>query len=103
MRTPWMVSSSKQMRSLGGPARGLLNQVAVLYGHADLVPKSQQQAQFRGGEAAAVRGAKQQQTKGLFLGLEADDHHAAQAVLCRQFAKAPYGFVALERGEIVVA
>src|ERR1700739_1759073 len=83
-------------------ARGLLNQIAVLDRHADLVSESEKQTQFGGSEAAAIRRAKQQEAECLLLGLEADHHQAAQAMFDGEFTKTADGFVLFERREVVV-
>src|SRR5215470_4901422 len=63
-----------QDMQLFGAAGGLLNQIAVFHGHADLMSQGQEQTQFRGRKAAIVRGAEEKQAKGLFFGLQTDDN-----------------------------
>src|SRR5271157_2555185 len=86
-----------------GAARGLLDEVAVFDSHADLVAEGEEQAQFGGSKTAIVRGAKEEEAEGLFLGLQADDHDAAQAMFESEFAETANGLVLFEGGEIVVA
>src|SRR5690348_12548701 len=86
-----------------GAARSLLNQVAVLNGHSDLVAERKQKAQFGGSKASIIRGAEQENPKGLLLGLKADGHHTAQSLSQSQFAEAADGFFLVEGGERVVA
>ena len=61
-------------------ARSLLDQVAVLDGHADLMAQCQQEAQLGGGKASVVRSAQKQNAESLFFGLQADGHDAAQSL-----------------------
>src|SRR5215472_4183664 len=67
--------------------RGLLNQVAVLHGHADLVSEREQEAQFGGSEIAVVGSAEQKHAEHAFLGLQTDSHDGAQTLLEQQLAK----------------
>src|SRR5260370_21507805 len=78
----------QQMQLLGAPGR-LLNQIAILHGHADLVSQSQQKPQLRLREAASLRAVQQQQSSGLLLCLETDRNHAAHAVSHRQLPQGP--------------
>src|SRR5258708_305192 len=71
-----------------GAAGGLLNEVAIFDGHADLVAEGEKEAEFRGSEAAIVGRAEEKEAEGLFLGLETDDDDAAEAVLEGEFAEA---------------
>src|ERR1700676_147742 len=86
-----------------GATGSLLNQVAVFHAHPVLMAKGEKQTKLGGSETAIVRGAQQQQTESLFLGLQADDHHTAQAVAESEFAEAADGLIFFERAEIVVA
>ena len=84
-------------------ARSLLNQIAVLDGHPDLVAQSEQQPQFGRSKPPAVRRAEQQHAKRLLLGLQADGNHASQSLPQRQFAKSPYGLIFFKRGQRIVS
>src|SRR5580704_2703214 len=57
-----------------GAAGGLLDEVAILNGHADLVAEREKQAVFGGSKAAGIRSAQEQYAKGLLLSLKADSH-----------------------------
>ena len=87
---------------LFGAARSLLDQVAILDSHADLMAQREQQPQFRGSEAAVVRSTEEQNAKSLFLGLQADGHDAAQPLSERQFAEATDGLFLVQGGERIV-
>src|SRR5258708_12553265 len=86
-----------------GAARGLLDEVAIFDGHADLVAEGEKKAEFGGSEAAIVGSAEEKEAEGLFLGLETDDDDAAEAVLEGEFAEAAKRLVVFKRGEVVVA
>jgi len=86
-----------------GAARGLLDEVAIFDGHADLVAEGEKKAEFGGSEAAIVGSAEEKEAEGLFLGLETDDDDAAEAVLEGEFAEAAERLVVFKRGEVVVA
>ena len=86
-----------------GAARGLLNQVAVLHRHADLVAEGEKQAQLGGSKAAVVWCAEQQHAKSLFFGLEADGHDAAQSLCQCQFTETADGFLFFQSRKRVVA
>src|SRR5208282_2152560 len=88
---------------LFGASRGLLNEVAVFDGHADLVAKSKKQAQFGGGKTAIVGRAEEQEAESLFLGLQADDDDAPQTVLESKFPEMADGLVFFEGREVIVA
>src|SRR5260370_13656561 len=85
----------QQMQLLGALGR-LLNQIAILHGHADLVSQSQQKPQLRLREAASLRAVQQQQAKGLLLCLETDRNHGAHGVSHRQLPKAQENRLVLE-------
>ena len=91
-----------QYVELFGAPRSLLNQVAVLDGHADLVAQRQEKPQLGGREAPAVRRAEKQDSESLLLGLKADGHHAAKSLRERQFAEATDGLLFFESRERVV-
>ena len=61
-------------------ARGLLDQVAVLDGSADLLAQREQQAALGRSETAVIRGAEQQGAENALLGLQADAHHGTQTL-----------------------
>src|SRR5208337_16357 len=54
-------------------------------------------------EIFLIEGGTEDAAEGLFLGLQTDDHNAAQAVLESEFAEIANGLVFFEGGEIVVA
>src|SRR4029077_14960731 len=80
----------------------LLDEVASLDGHADLVPEGEKQAVFRGSKAAAVRSAKEEHAKGVLLRLKADGHNAAKTLRESELPKATNGLFAFESGDSVV-
>ena len=84
---------------LFGAAGSLLDEVAILDGHADLVPESKKEAVFRGGKAAAVWSAKEKNAKRVLLGLKADGHDAAKTLREGKLAEAAYGLFAFESGD----
>src|SRR5215472_92835 len=88
---------------LFGATRGLLDQVAVLDSHADLMAKRHQEAQFWGGETPVVRGAEKQDAESLLLGLETDGHDAAQTLCKSKLPETADGFFSVERGKGIVA
>ena len=92
-----------QYVKLFAPPRRLLNQIAVLYGHADLVPQREEQPQLRRCKAPAVRCSEKQHPEGLLFGLQADGHHAAQPLRESQLAESPDGLFFFERREGVIA
>ena len=92
-----------QYVKLFAPPRRLLNQVAVLYGRADLVPQREEQPQLRRCKAPAVRCSEKQHPEGLLFGLQADGHHATQPLRERQLAESPDGLFFFERREGVIA
>jgi hypothetical protein len=61
-------------------ARGLLDQIAILDGHADLVAEGEEQAQFRGREISIVRRAEEQHSEDAVFGLKADADDGSQAL-----------------------
>jgi len=83
-----------------GAARGLLDEVAIFDGHADLVAEGEKKAEFGGSEAAIVGSAEEKEAEGLFLGLETDDDDAAEAVLEGEFAEAAKRLARFKRGEV---
>ena len=84
-------------------ARGLLDQVAVLDRHADLLAEREKQPQLRRSEAAVVRRAEQQDAEDALLGLQADADHRAQALREQQVAHLAEGFLSFERLPVRVA
>src|SRR5579863_2897592 len=65
-------------------ARSLLDQVAVLHGHADLVAQRQEKVKLGRSEASAVGCAQQEDTESPLFGLQADGCHRAQTLLKRE-------------------
>ena len=82
--------------------RSLLNQVAVLDRHADLVPEREEKPKFRGRKAPVVRCAEEEHAERLFFGLQADGHHAAKRLRERQLAEPSDGFFLFEGRERIV-
>ena len=89
---------------LFGAARGLLDEIAVFDGHADLVAEREKQAKLGGSKAAAVGRAEEEDTENLLLGLQADADDAAESLGQSQLAEAADGlFLLVEGGEGIVA
>ena len=86
-----------------GAPRSLLNQVAVFHRHPDLMSQRQEQAEFRGSEASAVRCAQEEHAEGLLFGLEADGHDAAQPLREGQVAETTDGLFFFKSGKGIVA
>ncbi len=84
-------------------ARGLLDQVAIFDGHADLVAQGEEQAQFRRSEIAIVRRAEQQHSEDAIFGLQADADHGAQALSEQHLANVAEGFFFFERDPVGIA
>src|SRR6202034_4393065 len=61
-------------------ARGLLDQVAVLDGSADLLAQREQQAPLGRSETAVIRSAEQQRAEDALLSLQADADHLTQTL-----------------------
>ena len=78
-------------------ARGLLNEIAILDGHADLMAERQQQAQFRRRKTAAIRGAQKQHAESLLFGLQADPDNGMQMLADRELPETPESFFAFQR------
>src|SRR4029077_7311580 len=75
----------------------LLNQVAVLDGHADLVTEREQEPQLGCGEIAVVGSSEQQNSEHAFLGLQADFYHRAEALVEQHFPEMLELFFFFER------
>ena len=90
------------MQLFGAP-RGLLHEIAVFDGHADLMAESQQQPEFGGSKSPVVRRSQQQHAEGLFLGLQADGHHAAKPLREGQLPETSDRFFLFQRREGSVA
>ena len=85
----------QKVQLLGAPG-GLLNQIAILHGHADLVSQGQQKPQFRLCETASLRAIQQQKAERLILGLESDGNDGAHTVGQSQLAKTQESGLVLE-------
>src|SRR5579872_1287876 len=85
-----------------GAAGGLLDEVAILDSHANLVAEGEKEPVFGGSKAARIRSAQEQYAKGLLLGLKADCHDAAQSLCERELAETADRLFALQSSNGII-
>ena len=77
--------------------RCLLNQVAVLHRHSDLMAQGQKQPQFCGREITIVGCSEQQHAKHALFCLQTDSHHRTQFLTEEKFSYVPERFFFFQR------
>src|SRR5271154_825551 len=73
-RTQCAANFIEQVKFFAAP-RGLLNQIAVLHGHSNLMAEREQQPKLRRSKSAIVRRSQQQHAEYTFLRLQANPYH----------------------------
>src|ERR1700678_2989939 len=68
-------------------AGGLLDQIAIFDGHADLMAERHEQMKFRGRKAAAVRRAEKKNAKSLFFCLRVHGRSLRRTLLQTELAE----------------
>src|ERR1700730_5415888 len=113
-RNPFQQCIKLERRAEGAPnfiqnvellaaTRRLLDQVAILDRHADLVPETEKQPQFRGREIAILPRSQQQNPKDSLFCLQADADHRMQPLPKQQPTQLTEGSLFFERFPIRVA